>query len=355
MRVVEVLIDAPDSSGTKIVTVYAKVEPHYAVYRTAERVMVHFADDADEDRAQRAALVAINPIRGQINGLIDGWRASAVQDKKDKAKLFDRRVADGLMVALQGDVVSAAEILKSTKDDLVAERTSWARFQYLIAASVMAVVAIIVCAAVTSDWFMRIYPFSETAVALWRAAGAGTVGAFFSIAIGIRSRTVLTDLHTRDNRADAILRVIIGAIASALLVALLSSGLVTVGIGGQQISGVSPSDWLRIIVIAFVAGFSERIVPDLLEKSTAVPTATTAVASVHEVAAAGVLGNAVKTAVQAATERTGEAPPPDDSDQKVDGCVADGDGDAAQTTDDIELPPSVGGVAEPAHNGPAHV
>jgi hypothetical protein len=177
MRVAQIQVNSSDSAGTTVLTIYAKLDPHYAVYRTSERVMVHFADDVEEDRSQRILLSAINPVRGQINGLIDGWRVSKAPEKESKARLFDRRVADGLVVALQGDVPSATQLLTATKDDLVAERTSWARFEYLLFASAAALSAIAVCSFVTSPWFAgAIYAFDRQVADLWHAAAAGTVG-----------------------------------------------------------------------------------------------------------------------------------------------------------------------------------
>ena len=62
--------DNDGSTGTKIETVYAKVVPLYAVYRTAERVNVQYADDDALGSEQRRALIESNPVKGEINGLI---------------------------------------------------------------------------------------------------------------------------------------------------------------------------------------------------------------------------------------------------------------------------------------------
>ncbi len=63
--------------------------------------------------------------------------------------------------------------------------------------------------------------FERTAWALWFPLTGGKIGAFFSIAVGIRDLAVLPDLHWIDNSADAVLRVVIGALAAGVLVTLV--------------------------------------------------------------------------------------------------------------------------------------
>ena len=266
--IAEIVKDETNSAGAPILTVYAKVHKTYAIYRTEERVVIQFADDERLGRRQRRALAPLDSIKGEINGIIDGWRSSTSPDKEAKAKLFDRRVADALVVAFQGHVDCAKTILATIKRDLIEERVSWARFEYLLVASIAAVLLIAILSALTSGRYVSVYGFSAQVRTLWAAAAVGALGAFFSIAIAIRGRTVLTDLHSRDNAADAVLRIVIGAIAAGLLVCFVLSRVAVVTIGGTALEvGTGNSAWMVTVIAAFLAGFSERLVPDLLEKS----------------------------------------------------------------------------------------
>ena len=100
--VAEIVKDETNLAGAPILTVYAKVHKTYAIYRTEEGFVIQFADDERLGRRQRRALAPLNSIKGEINGIIDGWRSSTSPDKEAKAKLFDRRVADALHRRLPG-------------------------------------------------------------------------------------------------------------------------------------------------------------------------------------------------------------------------------------------------------------
>ena len=278
MLVSEVKIGGADPAGVTITDIYKKNPPHYAIYRTAQRVLAHYADDPTEARAQSASLAPLNPIRGEINGLIDGWR---VGDPRQQAKAasFDRRMGDALSVALENDTTGALNVLKIIKTDIVDERTSWSRFLYLLVALATSATVILIVWGVLSGWNLLGGVVSTDNVAgwlLWFSLAGGTIGAFFSIAIGIRNRTVLTDLHWRDNVADAVLRVVIGSIAAGVLLSLLKVEAVTFTLGKLSLGKTVEEGWLSAMVLAFAAGFSERLIPDLLEKTTATITTTSA-------------------------------------------------------------------------------
>lgn len=348
MDVKEIKTGGQDAADVKITSVYIKQPPRFAIYRTKERVMVHYADDIEEAKHQSALLAPLNPVRGEINGLIDGWRTSTRKSRASWASVFDRRIADGLHSGLQEDASGALAILNGIKADIIEQRTSWARFLYLIAALAISTAIILIVRLIifyqppfdgqqTPSGWPPVWP-------LWLALAGGTIGAFFSIAIGIRSRTVLTDIHWLDNAADAVLRIIIGAIAAGVLVSLAQIKAFSLAIGDAKLGGDIGQNWLYVVVVAFVAGFSERLIPDLLAKSTLVTTPPSAVRQVPppvtkprgDDANAKVLGQSVDAEKDRAAN---------DDEHHVDGCLCDRPAEPHEVTPDSELPPATGGVA----------
>ena len=256
--------NARDLAGNIIEEVYIKVRPLYAVYRTANRVVVQYADEEKLANEQRKSMRYLNLVRAQISGLTSDWCKSKYGTFKRKAEKYDGRVASALILCLEGDGASALASLVDTKDEIFAERTSWGRFEYLISASVVSLMSI-----VAFTILQKYHPFTLASGNIWLSARAGTVGPFFSIALGIRNRTVLTNLHRRDNVADATLRILIGIIAAGVLILMLSTNLLPgFKIGDAGISGTEIT-WQTVLVVGFVAGFLERLVPDLLIRTTA--------------------------------------------------------------------------------------
>jgi hypothetical protein len=274
-RIDDIKLAAKDRSGYDINCIYALNPPEYAVYGTEVRVALQYADDKELARQQRSALAACSPLRGQINGLIDGWRGEGRHARPKRVTDYDRRVADALVVALEGAVPNALDLLAEIRNDIVAERRSIAQSDYLLTA-VITVLALLVIAA-----FVRSLPiFSDAAAGAATAAmtgsTGGTLGAFFSIAVGLRGRTVLVDLQKWDNRRDAILRVVVGTIGGAILICLFLTGLVSaLKIEAGTLTAPAGVGPLTALVIGFLAGFSERAVPDILAKASLATDAAT--------------------------------------------------------------------------------
>jgi hypothetical protein len=176
--------------------------------------------------------------------------------------------------ALQGQLDIAKNQLSEIKNDIVSERQSIARIDYLVIALAMTCLFIflswILSLASQSAWLDR---FGPPLLPVWTAVAGGTLGAFFSIATGIKNRTVLMDLQNRDNRADATLRMLIGAISGGVLLVMLSSDLVTNALVTKDaliypsVPGGTPYSEMLVYILGFVAGFAERLVPDQLEKA----------------------------------------------------------------------------------------
>ena len=407
MNVADLTLDGTDPMGDRVLEFSGFNPPHYAVYRTRKRMKIAYADDPDENARQRAATAALNPIRGEIVGLIDGWQTSANELEKEqkrpdppasklsparretsikikteasetnvqgeeksrserkgqvvwhdpstwwkawrthrakRAERYNRRVGDTLIFALEGDVPGALVLLTKIRQEILDERTAWARFQYLIAAFILAVVAGGVVLMLYWLPELSTHP-TEVDPKWWRVVwcgGAGAIGAFFSIALAICQRTILPDLQWLSNTMDATLRVLIGVLAAGNLEALVGINAVNVTLG----DAIFKKDGLTLTVflVGILAGFSERLVPDLLAQAgvktlppptppVPAPVVKSDARSVDKPAAEL---NPTTGSGQAAAE------PVMNEDQDNHACEDDMVGNSA--TADADLPPASGGV-----------
>lgn len=280
-QVAEVTPGVLDFAGNQISCLYAYHPPDYAVYRTKARVMIHFADCEAVAKAQRDRIACLTPLRGQISSLIDGWHTAEnpwwrprLEENpiRKKANRYDRRTADAIVLGLDNSGNNAAEtaqvLLAEIKNDIISERTSMARTDYLRFA--LFLVGLLIFLAWVASWpeVQHFFLFPNQMPAVWTSVSGGAVGAFFSIAIGLKNRAVLIDLQNRDNRADALLRMLIGVIAGGMILCLLLSGLISKQVGAGQLNpGERGYEPLLVFMIGFLAGFFERLVPDLLSQT----------------------------------------------------------------------------------------
>ncbi|UVO51133.1 hypothetical protein M0208_11595 [Sphingomonas sp. SUN019] len=339
MSIADLAVGEPDGIGSTIRIIYAKKPPEYAVYGTDNRVLVMFADDPARADKQRVRMSRLNPLRGEVNGLVEDWRLKP--GSAPRAARYDRCVADALIVGFEGDIAAATALLKSIKQGILDERVATARFEYLVVAFVTGVAVMLAITLANA-----IAQYGNATVDLLRGGAAGAVGAFFSISLAIRGRTVLPDLQRMANLLDAALRMVIGIIAAVVLIAFIRSGVVSVNIGDAALSGRNAPDWLLVLIYGFVAGFSERFVPDLLAKASATTSAPTAQERVEESApVAAATDTVVDTeAVEGAVATTvPDDPAPEEA--GIDSCACDVDLPDDEVTGDADLPPASGGVA----------
>lgn len=365
-----------DSTGAEIETIYGSVSHIYAVYGTNERVMVQFADSdqmVDGEMLgsqQRKALAYLNPIRGEINGMLDGWRKSSYinqTSKRARAKHFDRRTADALTVALQGDPDRhALDLLKSVNAEILNERTSTGRVEYLFAAAFCALVLFILVGWLSAGPGTTANPSPVSdfmaANSIWLATSLGSLGALFSIALAIKGRSIRPDLLRSENMIDAVLRILIGAVSAVILFSLFKGNLVALTLGGTPIllDSDTPSATHLAIIVAFLAGFSERMVGDFLGSAVLAGVGAGPAAADTPVVQQADQAPKLANEMNPLGIVTGDTPAGDahlkldgaeaesHDDAHVDGCLCDLSIADSELTDDSELPEATGGIEKAA-------
>ena len=261
LRIKDIRVGKEDSRGLPITYIYATQSDEYAIYQAGEvkagkmklgEVMVQFADEPPKAAIQRKSILPVSSARAEINVLVQGLACR---------KICDRQVAYALQLALDGEIEGAKVAMAGAKNFVLAKRSARGRFQYLKwSFGTAAMLITLLCVA---GYFL---PLPDVSSDLWLAGKAGLVGAAFSIALAIRNRTVALDIDLLDNVTDGTLRLLIGVISAGLLLLLLDCGVLpNLQIGEANLSAQSLT-WQIVLVVGFLGGFLERLVPDLLEK-----------------------------------------------------------------------------------------
>jgi len=247
----DVRVGKKDGRGFQITRVYAVQSNEYAIYQAGE-VIVQYSDDQQKAQAQRKSILPVSAPRAEVNALVQGLACREV---------CDRQLAYSLQLALDGDIEGAKRTVVAAKAFVLGKRAARGRFQYLNWS--FGTAAILIGLLFVAS---RLHPLQPASSDLWLAGKAGLIGAAFSIALAIRDRTVALDTELVANVTDGTLRLLIGVISAGVLLLLLGCGILpSLKIGDANFSGTGLT-WQMVLVIGFVGGFLERLVPDLLEK-----------------------------------------------------------------------------------------
>lgn len=360
-KVADLIRNQPDSAGVIVEQIYIKVSELYAVYRTDERVVIQFADDPALGAEQRKSLIDLALTRGAIDSLLAEMRDTRDHGRLKRAQRYERRLADALTLALQGQTNQATAELDSLKQHLVEERKSYARRTYLLTSVAAGAGLILLIAVLSSSLFNFGVPAGHRAVAasMWFAAAVGTVGAFFWTAIAVSNREIEPSVSLWDTASDAGLRMFVGALSGALIFALIRAKAFGITIGSAVIDGNSArflssgADWLLVLLVAFVAGFMQRLVPDMLAKATASEVTQVKAPVSHRSAAEDARSTEQNPRGDAAGAGAPAAAPlaepaeedQDDPEQDEDDC-SNRPGAPELLTQDVELPEALGGVED---------
>jgi hypothetical protein len=262
---------AMDKMEQPIQQVYLSGED-YTIYRTEQGVYAHFADCRWCERKQRVFYSEISEKLCRLRFLtsqIARWPLG-LSSFNTHGGFYDHQVAEALYLALQKkpDREKARKILDEGLRPADDRLTNENRTRYLIACLFACLLI-----GVPSIFTWRLYgstaPLSnETWIAYLMAGAAGSVGAMFSIAIRIRYPAFKPCFHSVMNYLMGPLRVLTGFVAGSVILLIVNGTVLGEGIRKlfetQSMTEPSPVGWKCVVLVGFLGGFAERLVPSLL-------------------------------------------------------------------------------------------
>jgi len=247
MQLHELKIGGYDQRGRKILDILWSTKD-YVIFRHASGLSPHFSDDDSVAQRQRLAYAAIGPQLSKVNALRSTtvWRAESI----------DREIARSIYQSLEGDIESAKRILDGVGTRLQNLINIQGRLQYQISCLLTALMFAFVYLAIyycfdekTLD-HLSLVRFAS--VAFW-----GALGGFLSISIGLNKVTIDADADRRINAIAGSSRIVIAVVGSIFVYLTIVSELALTSLN------LLKSD-AAIYAISMAAGFSEKLVPDIL-------------------------------------------------------------------------------------------
>jgi hypothetical protein len=234
----------------------------YAIYRSEAGVYVQFSDSRDAEKDQREKFTQISPELCELRYLTYEMRSSwilrffsrmfGLSPSRHPSYLFDHNIAQAVMLVMEGINKEGQDLAQETlkmavqrvSNDNTVEYFKWC--------------AIVWLGLVLAGGAALHYRPSHLMV----AAIFGATGAMLSVAIRLRDFKLQPCQQSNMNYLLSATRIAIGFIGGPLLLLLASTIL------SEQMTKVfAPVDWRGAAVLGLIGGFSERLIPNLLEQT----------------------------------------------------------------------------------------
>ncbi|MEP3112374.1 hypothetical protein [Nisaea sp.] len=272
-------VGASDKCG-KVVTDILWSEHDFKIYKTDDGISPQFSDDPTLAKAQRENYLSLGPdladLNQQINLLKAGWiqafssiirRLGFPEDVRNT--YYAQETARGIAQALSGQPHNGRETLSDLSKRISKRLSNHLRVLYFTIC-VLVTLAISVSLSIFTEQMPL--PRTETILRLnifniSVAAVMGSLGALLSTAIGLRSLSIDPTATRAINITYAIQRMLVGVLGAVILHITLKAGFAHNLIGTTPNSEAGGDAADKLAFLSVLAGFSERLVPNLLNRT----------------------------------------------------------------------------------------
>jgi hypothetical protein len=257
----------PDKLGNKVEDI-CWVGADYAIYRSERGVYVHFSNCRDVEKQQRIRFTEICPELCELRYLTAQMRprskfrlSKRPHDHQDD--LFEHNMAQALMLVMEDKTEDGRKIAEKALAMAVRRVTNDNTIRYVRVALLAGIASLGVGVAALAGTRLSDVP----AMTPYIVAGmAGATGAVLSIATRLQAFELRPCDESSMNKLMAAMRVglgIIAAIALFLMATTVLSEMVQKIL--PKVNGKIP--WETPALLGFLAGFAERLIPNLLRRT----------------------------------------------------------------------------------------
>lgn len=261
-----------DKNGFQIQNIFACTR-QFAIYEADHQVRYQLPENYHVAKALRQKIAELGGLRASIEHL----RAEPALSESERTRAA-REVAWALTQAFEDESDPPSEQPKEILSRVDARLRSLVKSHYrkkYVMANVVAFCAIEVILGLAAIIFSTMWILPGNFGALHRYALYGVfggLGAFLSVTIGIRSIDVDINLKVWEHIFAGATRILIGVVGALVIGLALDSRFINPTFGNP---GVAPDpanlgnlEWRLALnlIFAFIAGFSETLVPNLLRR-----------------------------------------------------------------------------------------
>jgi hypothetical protein len=269
----------PDKLGN-IVREILWIERNYAIYSSDKGIYVHFSDKAEMEKEQRKRFTEISPELCELRYLtaqMRGWNWWPWFSSHRRHTLYEHNMAQALMLIIEDkDDPAAKRIAKETLEMAVRRVTTENTIRYVRACLISAIG--VIALGTMAFWALNHIGHPEALKWTPYLVGGmfGAVGAVFSIVTRVEAFRLQPCDESRMNYWMSAIRVLMGVMSAIALLLLVDTLLVDVlskltGSPKHIIEWIDdPKNvvfWQAMAVLGFVAGFAERLIPNLLRQT----------------------------------------------------------------------------------------